>query len=68
MIQSLTIDAPAVFQPLDQPSRYKGPHGGRGSGKSWHAATMLVLRCLKDPAFAWSAPARFKRRPRAPSG
>lgn len=49
MIQSLTIDAPAVFQPLDQPSRYKGPHGGRGSGKSWHAATMLVLRCLKEP-------------------
>jgi phage terminase large subunit len=49
MIQSLTIDAPAVFRPLDQPSRYKGLHGGRGSGKSWHAATMLVLRCLKEP-------------------
>jgi hypothetical protein len=37
------------FKPLDQPSRYKGLHGGRGSGKSWHAATMLVLRCLKKP-------------------
>src|SRR4030042_2050037 len=47
--QTLTIDAPAVFRPLDQASRYKGLHGGRGSGKSWHAATMLVLRCLKEP-------------------
>jgi phage terminase large subunit len=46
---TLTIDAPSVFKPLDQPSRYKGMHGGRGSGKSWHAATMLVLRCLKEP-------------------
>lgn len=45
----LTIEAPAVFKPLDQPSRYKGLHGGRGSGKSWHAVTMLVLRCLKEP-------------------
>lgn len=45
----LTIEAPAVFKPLDQPSRYKGLHGGRGSGKSWAAATMLVLRCLKEP-------------------
>jgi Phage terminase large subunit len=49
MNQTLTIEAPAVFKPLDQPSRYKGLHGGRGSGKSWHAATMLVLRCLKEP-------------------
>jgi phage terminase large subunit len=48
MTQTLTIEAPAVFKPLDQPSRYKGMHGGRGSGKSWHAATMLVLRCLKQ--------------------
>ena len=49
MTQQLTIEAPAVFKPLDQPSRYKGLHGGRGSGKSWHAATMLVLRCLREP-------------------
>ena len=33
---TLTIEAPAVFKPLDQPSRYKGLWGGRGSGKSWH--------------------------------
>jgi phage terminase large subunit len=49
MTQQLAIEAPAVFSPLDQPSRYKGMHGGRGSGKRWHAATMLVLRCLKEP-------------------
>ena len=45
----LTIDAPAIFKPLYKPSRYKGLHGGRGSGKSWFAATMIVLRCLKEP-------------------
>jgi phage terminase large subunit len=49
MPQQLTIDAPAVFKPLEQPSRAKGLHGGRGSGKSWHAATVLVLRCLREP-------------------
>ena len=49
MTQQLTVEAPAVFKPLDRPSRYKGLHGGRGSGKSWHAATMLVLRCLREP-------------------
>lgn len=31
---TLAIDTPAVFEPLLVPSRYKGIHGGRGSGKS----------------------------------
>jgi phage terminase large subunit len=30
----LRIETPAVFEPLLQPARYKGAHGGRGSGKS----------------------------------
>ena len=32
----LTLQTPEAFKPLDQPSRYKGSYGGRGSGKSWH--------------------------------
>jgi len=48
MTQALTIEVPAVFKPLDQSSRYKGLHGGRGSGKSWHAGQ----RCLCC-ALAW---------------
>lgn len=30
----LRIETPAVFEPLLAPARYKGAHGGRGSGKS----------------------------------
>ena len=30
----LRIQTPEVFEPLLQPARYKGAHGGRGSGKS----------------------------------
>jgi len=30
----LTIETPEVFEPLLAPARYKGAHGGRGSGKS----------------------------------
>jgi len=33
---------PAVFEPLLQPSRYKGAHGGRGSGKSHFFAEQLI--------------------------
>ncbi|MEN3973106.1 PBSX family phage terminase large subunit [Sphingomicrobium sp. XHP0235] len=34
-----------------KPSRYKGAHGGRGSGKSHHFATMLVARALGQAGF-----------------
>ena len=37
-----------VFRPLLQPSRYKGVHGGRGSGKSFFFATLLIARCLSE--------------------
>jgi len=42
----LILKTPAVFEPLEQPSRYKAAYGGRGSGKSWHFASMVVERCL----------------------
>lgn len=43
---TLTIETPRVFKPLLKPSRYKGAHGGRGSGKSHFFAELLVERCL----------------------
>jgi len=33
-LSTLTIDTPAVYEPLLAPARYKGAFGGRGSGKS----------------------------------
>ena len=42
-----TIDFPDVFSPLLGQGRYKGAHGGRGSGKSWFFALMVVLSMAK---------------------
>jgi len=39
-----------VFEPLLAPSRYKGAHGGRGSGKSHFFAEHLVEEHLMHPA------------------
>ena len=38
-----------MFQPLLAPSRYKGAHGGRGSGKSHFFAEKLIEDCLAEP-------------------
>lgn len=38
-----------VFKPLLEPSRYKGAHGGRGSGKSHFFAEKLIEDCLAEP-------------------
>lgn len=45
----LQIQTPRKFAPLLRPSRYKGAHGGRGSGKSHFFAEMLVERALMQP-------------------
>jgi phage terminase large subunit len=50
--RSLRITTPRVFSPLLQPSRYKGAHGGRGSGKSHFFAELLIERCLLRPTRA----------------
>lgn len=42
----LVIETPRVFRPLLEPSRYKGAHGGRGSGKSHFFAELLIERSL----------------------
>jgi phage terminase large subunit len=45
VIRNLRLKTPRVFRPLFQPSRYKGAHGGRGSGKSHIFAEQLVENC-----------------------
>lgn len=48
----LTIDTAAVFEPLLQPARYKGAHGGRGSGKSHFFAELLIEESVRRPVDA----------------
>jgi len=44
--QTLQIDTPRAYLPLLNSSRYKGAHGGRGSGKSHFFAEMVIERCI----------------------
>jgi phage terminase large subunit len=44
-----TIRKAAVFEPFKKPARYKGAHGGRGSGKSHEFAGNLVLFHAQTP-------------------
>lgn len=46
-MSALVIESPEVFERFLQPSRYKGAHGGRGSGKSHFFASQLVARCVR---------------------
>lgn len=43
----LDVPTPRAFLPFLAPARYKGAHGGRGSGKSHHFAEKAALSCLK---------------------
>jgi phage terminase large subunit len=45
------LKPPKAFKPLWQPARYKGAHGGRGSGKSHAFAEMLVVRAATSRGF-----------------
>lgn len=44
--RDLRIRTPRAYLPFLQPSRYKGAHGGRGTGKSHFFGELLVERCL----------------------
>ena len=44
----LTRKVPRWALPLNRPSRYKGAHGGRGSGKSHEFAERLIERCISQ--------------------
>lgn len=46
---TLKLQTPRAFLPLLRPARYKGAHGGRGSGKSHFFAERLVEECIADP-------------------
>lgn len=46
---TLRIETAPVFEPLLSPARYRCAHGGRGSGKSWFFAGLLVEECLMTP-------------------
>jgi phage terminase large subunit len=46
MPRQIKIETAPVFRPLLEPARWKGAHGGRGSGKSWFFADLLIEDCL----------------------
>lgn len=47
--ERLRIEVAPVFEPLLDPSRYKGAWGGRGSGKSQFFADLIIITALKMP-------------------
>lgn len=47
--ETLQIPTPEWAVPLLEPSRYKGAHGGRGSGKSHEFAQMVIEAHILDP-------------------
>ena len=48
-MSSLRIPTAEVFEPLLQPARYKGAHGGRGSGKSYFFAGLALEESITKP-------------------
>lgn len=48
---TLQLQAGRKFSPLLKPSRYKGAHGGRGSGKSHFFAELLIARANSQLGF-----------------
>lgn len=48
----LQIPTARIFQPLLKPARYKGAHGGRGSGKSHFFAGLMVEDSLAEPGIS----------------
>ncbi|PBC00882.1 phage terminase large subunit, partial [Mesorhizobium sp. WSM3860] len=45
---TLSIQTAQIFQPLLAPARYKGAHGGRGSGKSHFFASLMIEDSLAE--------------------
>lgn len=48
-VATVTIETAPAFVPLLHPARYKAAHGGRGSGKSWFFASLMVEEHLANP-------------------
>ena len=51
-MSALDIPTAEVFEPLLEPARYKGAHGGRGSGKSHFFAELGIDDALRWPGEA----------------
>lgn len=51
MQRTVTIPTARIFAPLLRPARYKGAHGGRGSGKSHFFAGAMVEQAMLRPGF-----------------
>lgn len=47
-MSTLSLPTARVFKPLLDPARYKGAHGGRGSGKSHFFADLLIEDSLAE--------------------
>lgn len=48
-MSDLRVQTAEAFEPLLAPARYKGAHGGRGSGKSHFFGGLLIEDCLAEP-------------------
>jgi phage terminase large subunit len=49
-VAKLQIEIPPAFEPLLADGvRYRGAYGGRGSGKSWFFARLLIAWCMRYP-------------------
>ncbi|MFZ4539540.1 PBSX family phage terminase large subunit [Propionivibrio sp.] len=48
-MRTLSISLHEVFDGFQEPARYKGAWGGRGSGKSHAFALMLIAQCVARP-------------------
>lgn len=48
-MSQISIKTPEWSLPLLEDKRYKGAHGGRGSGKSHFFAELAVEKCVMDP-------------------
>lgn len=46
LADNFTLENAEVFDPLLEPARYKGAHGGRGGGKDYFFVDMLLEHCL----------------------
>jgi len=52
-LSTLELATPRVFVPLLEKTRYKGAHGGRGSGKSHFFGEALVEKALIQRGLRW---------------
>jgi phage terminase large subunit len=48
-MSSLQVNIPETLQCFLEPNRYKVAYGGRGSGKSWTIAQLLVIQAYSKP-------------------